>query len=117
MKFGVTPAGGAKAGKWVRGSMFTEEGRASPFPSRRKTLESRSNPEWNLAAYVSTSLSRSLQELGCPLTDLPLGLLEARLQVLHVRGSDESVFIELVISRALLRGVCTNGHGCGSTQY
>ena len=43
MKFGVTPAGGAKAGKWVRGSMFREEGRASPFPSGRKTLETRSN--------------------------------------------------------------------------
>ena len=43
MKFGVTPAGGAKAGKWVSGFIFTEEARTSPFPSGRKTLETRSN--------------------------------------------------------------------------
>ena len=42
-------------------------------------------------------------------TDLPLGLLQARLQVLHFRGLDDSILIEFVIPRALLRGACING--------
>ena len=42
MKFGVTPAGGAKAGKWVRGSMFREEERGFSFPLRPEDVRDRS---------------------------------------------------------------------------
>ncbi len=40
MKLGVTPTGGAKAGEWARGSIFTG-GRCFSCPSRRKTLETK----------------------------------------------------------------------------
>ena len=43
MKLGVTPAGGAKAGKWVRRSIFIEEERCFSFSQRAEDLEMRSD--------------------------------------------------------------------------
>lgn len=92
---------GNPCSQWKRGASLADgrlwRGRASM-------------PNWNPAIHILAFLSKSLEKLGYGFGSkcyFPLILLEAWLEVLHVRGSVESVFNEVKASPTLFKVVCT----------